>query len=137
MDRFFTFFKYWTKKENIPWDLQNLKVWFQNRRMKHKRQAVNGSVNKDAASKVSDTIRQIIRGTKEKREKKDKEIAEAALISRENSHGSIGAGVTNIMLPASAATAKSSSTTSKGGLNPEGILCIIFVKNFDIINFAF
>ena len=72
--------------------------------MKHKRQAVNGSVNKDAASKVSDTIRQIIRGTKEKREKKDKEIAEAALISRENSHGS-SAGVTNIMLPASAAAA--------------------------------
>ena len=96
--------------------------------MKHKRQAVNGSVNKDAASKVSDTIRQIIRGTKEKREKKDKEIAEAALISRENSHGS-SAGVTNIMLPASAAaaaaTAKSSSTTSKGGLISEGILTLV------------
>ena len=94
--------------------------------MKHKRQAVNGSVNKDAASKVSDTIRQIIRGTKEKREKKDKEIAEAALISRENSHGS-SAGVTNIMLPASAAaaTAKSSSTTSKGGLISEGILKLV------------
>ena len=99
--------------------------------MKHKRQAVNGSVNKDAASKVSDTIRQIIRGTKEKREKKDKEIAEAALISRENSHGSSGAGVTNIMLPASAAaaTAKSSSTTSKGGLISEGIFTQIPIPN--------
>ena len=99
--------------------------------MKHKRQAVNGSVNKDAASKVSDTIRQIIRGTKEKREKKDKEIAEAALISRENSHGSSGAGVTNIMLPASAAaaaTAKSSSTTSQGGLISEGIFTQIYMS---------
>ena len=101
--------------------------------MKHKRQAVNGSVNKDAASKVSDTIRQIIRGTKEKREKKDKEIAEAALISRENSHGSIGAGVTNIMLPASAtaaATAKSSSTTSKGGLISDCILTLSLTPSF-------
>ena len=109
--------------------------------MKHKRQAVNGSVNKDAASKVSDTIRQIIRGTKEKREKKDKEIAEAALISRENSHGSSSAGVTNIMLPASAAaaaaTAKSSSTTSKGGLISEDHLSCYVLDSSNSSLFTF
>ena len=68
-----------------------------------KRQSANGSVNKEAASKVSDTIRQIIRGTKEKREKKDKEMEAACLISSANGG--------NINTVAPSAT-KSSNTTS-------------------------
>ena len=68
-----------------------------------KRQSANGSVNKEAASKVSDTIRQIIRGTKEKREKKDKEMEAACLISSANG------GNINTVVPSAT---KSSNTTS-------------------------
>ena len=52
--------------------------------MKHKRQSANGQHSKEA-SKVSDTIRQIIRGTKEK----NKKMKEEANI--ENCNSAVGA----------------------------------------------
>ena len=78
---------------------------------------------------MSDTIRQIIRGTKEKREKKDKEMEAACLISSANGG--------NINTVAPSAT-KSSNTTSAAvtsisatPLSTPGKLYIIMYLDFE------